>query len=179
MRIISLVAVGEVDRRELEHLAAGLAPRLRAACSIEAQGLDSGFAFNPLRDQHNSTEILKRLRQYLRPETWRVLGVTGQDLFIPILTFVFGEAQLGPGSAAAAVASFHRLRQEFYGLPPDPGLTQDRLLKESLHELGHTLGLRHCPDYRCVMSSSHTVENIDLKLAEFCPDCATALDKHP
>jgi archaemetzincin len=179
MRIVSLVAVGELDRRELEQLAEGLAPRLRAACSIEAEALDSSFAFNPLRGQHNSTEILKRLRQGLRPETWRVLGVTGQDLFIPILTFVFGEAQFGPGPAAAAVASFHRLRQEFYGLPPDPALLQDRLLKEALHELGHTLGLRHCTDYRCVMSSSHAVENIDLKLAEFCPDCAAALEKHP
>jgi archaemetzincin len=107
-----------------------------------------------------------------------VLGVTAQDLFIPILTFVFGEAQLGPGPAAAAVASLHRLRQEFYGLPPDPALARDRLLKEALHELGHTLGLRHCHDYRCVMSSSHAVENIDLKLAEFCPDCAVSLDKN-
>jgi hypothetical protein len=65
--------------------------------------------------------------------------------------------------------------QEFYGLPADPQILAERLLKESLHELGHTVGLHHCPDYRCVMGSAHAVERIDLKLAEFCAACATAL----
>ena len=74
------------------------------------------------------------------------------DLYIPVLTFVFGEAQLSDGGA---VVSAHRLRQEFYGMPTDPELLHERLLKESLHELGHTYGLRHCPDYTCVMSSSN------------------------
>jgi archaemetzincin len=91
------------------------------------------------------------------------------DLYIPVLTFVFGEAQLTNGGA---VVSAHRLRQEFYGMPSDTELLQERLLKESLHELGHTYGLRHCPDYSCVMSSSNGVERIDLKGADFCPNCA-------
>jgi archaemetzincin len=91
------------------------------------------------------------------------------DLYIPVLTFVFGEAQLSDGGA---VVSAHRLRQEFYGMPTNPELLHERLLKESLHELGHTYGLRHCPDYTCVMSSSNAVERIDLKNAEFCPNCA-------
>ena len=91
------------------------------------------------------------------------------DLYIPVLTFVFGEAQLADGGA---VVSAHRLRQEFYGMPTDPELLHERLLKEALHELGHTYGLRHCPDYTCVMSSSNGVERIDLKGAEFCPTCA-------
>ena len=56
--------------------------------------------------------------------------------------------------------------------PPTPNSSHERLLKESLHELGHTYGLRHCPDYTCVMSSSNGVERIDLKSAEFCPACA-------
>ncbi len=94
------------------------------------------------------------------------------DLYIPVLTFVFGEAQLSDGGA---VVSTHRLRQEFYGLPADLELLRERLLKEALHELGHTYGLRHCPDYLCVMSSSNGVERIDLKRAEFCPACAPAL----
>jgi archaemetzincin len=97
------------------------------------------------------------------------LGVTDLDLYIPVLTFVFGEAQLAGGRA---VVSTLRLRQEFYGLPADPELLGERLLKEALHELGHTYGLRHCPDYTCVMSSSNGVERIDLKSAEFCPTCA-------
>jgi archaemetzincin len=172
MRIISLVPVGRVDRALLEPLAEGLTQRLRVACSIQPDGLEAEFAFNPLRRQYHSTEILKKLLQKPPSEIWKVLGVTEMDLYIPVLTFVFGEAQVSDGGA---IVSTHRLRQEFYGLPADLELLRDRLLKEALHELGHTYGLRHCSDYLCVMSASHGVERIDLKRAEFCPACAPAL----
>jgi archaemetzincin len=169
MRIISLMPVGAVDGALLEPLAQGLTRRLRVACSIQAQGLEAEFAFNPLRRQYHSSEILKKILPEPANGFWKVLGVTEMDLYIPVLTFVFGEAQLADGGA---VVSTHRLRQEFYGLPADPELLRERLLKESLHELGHTYGLRHCPDYTCVMSSSNGVERIDLKQAEFCSTCA-------
>lgn len=172
MRIISLVPVGRVDRALLEPLAEGLTQRLRVACSIQPEGLEAEFAFNPLRRQYHSTEILKKLLQKPPSESWKMLGVTEMDLYIPVLTFVFGEAQVSDGGA---VVSTHRLRQEFYGLAADLELLRERLLKEALHELGHTCGLRHCPDYLCVMSSSCGVERIDLKRAEFCPACAPAL----
>jgi archaemetzincin len=172
MRIISLVPVGEVVRGHLETLAEGMTARLGVACSLHGQALDAASAFNPQRRQYSSTEVLRSLAPYVSTETWRVLGVTELDLFTPVLTFVFGEAQLGGG---AAVVSLRRLRQEFYGMPPDPRLLEARLLKESMHELGHTLGLRHCPVFRCAMSPSHAVETIDLKEAEFCPACLPAL----
>ena len=90
------------------------------------------------------------------------------DLYIPILTFVFGEAQLG---GAGALVSYHRLRQEFYGLPPDADVLANRLLIETVHELGHTLSLTHCQDYRCAMAPAHAVEWIDIKDSGFCEDC--------
>jgi archaemetzincin len=172
MRILSLLPLGPVERALLEPLAAGLTQRLRMACSILPDGLEIEFAFNPLRRQYHSTEILKKILQRPPSESWKVLGVTEVDLYIPVLTFVFGEAQLSDGGA---VVSTHRLRQEFYGLPTDPEILRQRLLKESLHELGHTYGLRHCPDYTCVMSASNGVERIDLKQAEFCLTCAKSI----
>jgi archaemetzincin len=171
MKIISLVPIGRIERDHLELLGEQLALRLHAACLIQPQRQNGEFAYNRARGQYHSTEILKRLVQDPHTESWRILGVTDLDLYIPILTFVFGEAQL---SAAAALVSTHRLRPEFYGMPQDPGLLQERLLKEALHELGHTFGLRHCSDYLCVMSSSHSAERIDLKQAEFCLACAAA-----
>jgi len=168
MRIISLVPVGRVERGHLESLAEGLASRLRVACWVQPDRLNGEFAYNPVRGQYHSTEILKRLLQDPQAESWRILGVTDADLYIPILTFVFGEAQLGD---AGALVSTHRLRPEFYGMPKDDKLLQQRLLKEAIHELGHTFGLRHCPDYLCVMSASHSVERIDLKQAVFCSAC--------
>jgi archaemetzincin len=98
----------------------------------------------------------------------RLLAVTSLDLFVPVLTFVFGEAQLG---GSCAIVSVHRLREEVYGLPADPVLLQERLFKEAVHELGHTFGLRHCDDWRCVMTSSHSVEWLDVKSSELCANC--------
>jgi len=169
MKILSLVPVGHVEREHLELLGERLALRLQVACLIQPPWQNGEFAYNRARGQYHSTEILRRLVQDPHTESWRILGVTEVDLYIPILTFVFGEAQLGQ---AAALVSTHRLRPEFYGMPKDPELLQARLLKEALHELGHTLGLRHCSNYLCVMSSSHSAERIDLKQADFCPACA-------
>jgi len=106
--------------------------------------------------------------QLVRANDWRLLAITDVDLYIPILKYVFGEAQMG---GPCAIVSVFRLRQEFYGLPEDESLVHDRLLKESLHELGHTLDLRHCEDYRCAMASSHSVEWIDLRETSWCDSC--------
>jgi len=75
-----------------------------------------------------------------------------------------------------AMVSFHRLRQEFYGLDRDDALLSQRLLKESVHELGHTFHLRHCQDYRCAMASAHAVEWIDLRESTFCESCRSQVE---
>ncbi len=121
MRIISLMPIGRVDHALLEPLAEGLTRSLRVACSIQPDRLEPEFAFNPLRRQYHSTEILKKILQRPPGDAWKVLGVTEIDLYIPVLTFVFGEAQLADGGA---VVSAHRLHQEFYGMPTDPELLQ-------------------------------------------------------
>jgi archaemetzincin len=102
-----------------------------------------------------------------------VLGVAEVDLFIPILTFVFGEAQLeGPG----AIVSTHRLNNKFYGLPENQTLLVQRIVKESIHELGHTFGLLHCSSPGCVLNSSTYVEDIDQKSDALCPQCQQRLN---
>ena len=70
-----------------------------------------------------------------------------------------------------ALVSAHRLRQELSGLPPDPELFRQRVIKEAVHELGHTLNLTHCEDYTCAMAPSHAVEWINLKESTLCPAC--------
>lgn len=156
----------------LDRLAAEAARLLGASCHIETEPLDITFSYDELRRQAWSTPVLARLAGRPHPPGSAVVGVTGLDLFVPVFTFVFGEAQV---TGHAAVISTHRLRDEYYGLPPNPALVLERLMKELLHELGHTQGLRHCGDWRCVMSSAHTVERIDVRQAAFCPDCARFL----
>lgn len=168
MSAIRLLPIGEVPGSLLEGLRAGLEGEFGVRAEVLAARLDPAFAFHVQRQQYCSTDILARMRAWLGGDCWRLLGVAAVDLYIPILTFVFGEAQVGD---ACSVVSTHRLRQEFYGLPPDGGLLAERLLKEAVHELGHTLELRHCEDYRCAMAPSHTVEWIDVKSASLCPGC--------
>jgi archaemetzincin len=151
----------------LEQLAAALARVFRTPCQIRPEGLDLSFALDPNRKQFHSTAILQQLERRTDPGA-RVLGVTACDLYVPVLTFVFGEAQL---AGNCAVVSTARLKEEVYGLPPRADLLRERLLKEAVHELGHTFGLRHCLDWRCVMTSSHAVERLDTKNAEFCTEC--------
>ncbi len=151
----------------LEHLAAALARIFRTPCRIRPDTFDLSFALDAGRNQYHSTAIIQKLERVVDPDV-RVLGVTACDLYVPVLTFVFGEAQL---EGACAVVSAARLHEEFYGMPRREDLLRQRLVKEAVHELGHTFGLRHCPDWRCVMASSHAVERLDVKGAEFCGKC--------
>ncbi len=158
----------------LDRLAAEAAKLLGISCHVEPQPLLIDPLFDDIRGQVWSTAILARMQERRPARNSVILGVTELDLYVPVLTFVFGEAQLnGP----CAVISTHRLRDEYYGMPPNEDLLVARMMKESLHELGHTQGLRHCTDWRCVMSSAHTAERIDLRQAGFCLACAALLTR--
>jgi len=153
-----------------------LGERLQRTFGLEVQHAPPGFdcekAFDTSRGQYNSRVLLAQLLQDTPPDVTRVLAVAGVDLFIPVLTYVFGEAQLG---GRAAVVSLHRLDDEIYGLPPNPQRLFQRLCKEAVHELGHTFDRVHCRDDQCVMSSSTYVEDIDLKTDAFCAECRAAV----
>lgn len=170
IRSIRVQPVGEAVALEiLNNLAADLAIAFRVSCRVDTAPLEAAFALDAGRLQFHSTAILARLIEAapLEPGA-RILGVTERDLYVPVLTFVFGEAQL---SGHAALISLHRLREEFYGLPPSGALLRERIAKEAIHELGHTVGLRHCPNWWCVMASAHAVERLDLKSRDFCAAC--------
>lgn len=168
MSLLQVLRVGDIDTDLCCSVAASLGAILSVRCEVVPQVLDPAFAYHGERLQYHSSELLRRMQSSLGSGGWRLLGLTSVDLYIPILTFVFGEAQMdGP----CALASSYRLRQEAYGLPPSPEVLRERLLKEAIHELGHTLQLTHCEDYRCAMSSSHSVERIDLKENTFCGHC--------
>jgi archaemetzincin len=168
MKSLQLLPIGEVMDGLLEFLQSVMQHSLRVPCEIVPAALDPAPTFHAERRQYHSSEILARMQNLAGPQCWRLLGVAEVDLYIPILTFVFGEAQMrGP----CAVVSARRLRQEFYGLAPDRNLLQQRLLKEAIHEVGHTCDLAHCDNYLCAMASSHAVEWIDIKEAALCPAC--------
>lgn len=137
--------------------------------------LDLQLYYSEERHQFHSTLILSKILNFLPDDGVKIVGITDVDIYIPILTFLFGEAQL---DGIGALISTYRLRNEFYGLRKDNRLLYQRTLKEVLHELGHTFGLIHCKNYQCVMHSSSYVENIDLKSAQFCAACREKLTQN-
>jgi len=168
MKKLQLLPVGNPDPRLLEWLRQSLADKFRVRAEILADTLDPTFAVHTERQQFHSSEIIAAVQPHINRDTWRLLAITERDLYIPILTFVFGEAQMG---GPCGVVSAHRLRQEFYGLSPNSEILQERLRKEAVHEIGHTLDLTHCDDYQCAMAPSHAVEWIDLKDSGLCSSC--------
>jgi archaemetzincin len=172
VKTIQLLQLGEISPALVAGLREGLTRELSVPCEALPPAPHPSYALNPVREQYCSTQILAELATRPTPPGSKLLAITSGDLFIPILTFVFGEAQM---NGTCAVVSTFRLRQEFYGLPPDVELLQSRLIKEAVHELGHTLGIAHCEDYNCVMAPSHAVEWIDLKNMALCEVCRAAV----
>jgi len=124
------------------------------------------------RKQYHSTSILKMLLNSLPVDSLKLICIVPFDLFIPILTFVFGEAQL---NGAVAIVSTARLEQRFYGMPDNHLLLHRRLIKEMKHELGHTFGLLHCKDRACIMSLANNIADVDKKGLTFCESCSNVL----
>ena len=129
---------------------------------------DPQDCFNSQRGQYDALCLLRKLIAGRPPSAQRVLAITGVDLFISVLTYVFGEAQLdGP----TGIVSTRRLNPQAYGLPKDPQRFRQRLLTEAVHELGHTFGLAHCKTAGCAMHGATYVEEIDLKKPQLCASC--------
>jgi len=168
---IVLIAVGEVDPSIIGRLKNDLSRVFNKDVTIGKEMPDPDYAFNKKRNQYLSTAILNTLmeqKEYAPYE--KILAMVDHDLYVPELNFVFGEA-----SQKAAAISLTRLRQEFYHLPEDRNLFHRRALTEAVHELGHTYGLPHCRNPRCVMFFSNSLMDTDRKGPEFCPDCNNRL----
>lgn len=173
MSSIYIVPIWQKENYNLEFLRSKISDVFRKKAIIyESKKMDLNSVYNPSRRQFNSSQLLLQLLNNHPKDAHRILGVTDVDLFIPILTFVFGEAQL---NGIAGIVSLHRLNNKFYGLPENEELLRTRLIKEAIHELGHTYGLVHCLTPGCVMNSSTYVEDIDQKSEHFCSNCFSVI----
>lgn len=171
---VLIILIGDANPGEL----AFLPPRLSQV--FNQAGFKMGgeafrlppYAYNKARRQYNSTLLLEYLAVSKPRGFSKCLGVTETDLYAGGLNFVFGEAVL---NGEDAVISLHRLRPEFYGNPPDRRIFEARVLKEAVHELGHTFGLTHCDNLECVMHFSNSIIDTDVKKAQPCLNCRVKL----
>lgn len=163
----------QLEKHHIDFILQNLA-RLLNVKVVTAGPLPMGLIlehFDEERGQIRADKLLKRLQSKLGvvPHQ-RVLVIIDGDGYVEGLNFVFGIATEDWGG----VVFTERLRPEFYQGVPNDVLFQARLLKETLHELGHSFGLQHCPN-NCVMRFSNSVVDVDRKSAFFCRKCAREL----
>jgi archaemetzincin len=171
-----IILMGDVNSSELVFLPPGLSQVFSTVhfnMYEEALRLPA-YAYDKSRRQYNSTLVLEYLTMSKPRGYAKCLGVTDADLYAGELNFAFGEAIL---NGEDAIVSLHRLRPEFYGEPPNRRLFEARVLKEAVHELGHTFGLTHCVNPECVMSFSNSIIDVDFKKAQPCLKCQVKLFK--
>ncbi len=168
---IGILPIGNVDSKLLVHIKEGL-PKIfpDTKCQVFEERLPlSESAMDKKRGQYRSNQILLAIQNYAaKTSLSRILGVLDADIFVPDLNFVFGEASF-PGKAA--LISLWRLKPEFHGESPNANVFMERSVKEAVHEVGHTLGLRHCNRSSCVMRFSNSIFDTDRKQNLFCDDC--------
>lgn len=136
--------------------------------NLSHHALDLNAFFDPHRKQYDANKLLRVIDQLSFPDSVKTIGLFRIDLYIPILTYIFGQAFLGGKSG---IVSYYRLKNELYGLPNDEALLWKRFAKVIIHELGHCFGLKHCYIADCVMISSTYVEDLDQKSHAFCNRC--------
>jgi archaemetzincin len=171
---ITLISFGYFEKDYLEKIVAAVAIQFPYQVRIKEAHIDLSEYYDPTRRQYNAHKLLKVVDEMALPGTIRKIGLFNVDLFIPILTYIFGQAMLGGNSG---IASMFRLNNELYGMPKDNDLLIRRFRKEVIHELGHTFGLIHCNGPVCVMRSSTYVEDIDQKEERLCPVCLEEIKK--
>ena len=165
---ITLVSFGYFEKDLLEKVAESVKYEFRCSLNLKEGRVDLSEFFDSGRRQYNGNNLLKYIEMLPATGPGKIIGLFNVDLYIPILTYIFGQAYLGGRSG---IASLYRLNNECYGLKADNNLLVERFRKEVIHELGHTFGLIHCKHPTCVMRSSTYVEDIDQKEAALCPQC--------
>lgn len=164
---LALIRMGSLSDLESRIITAnlqtilGISARLHGSVSIPEE------AFIESRRQYDAGILLKNLSRHSVGH-FRVLAVTNVDLCTPILTYVYGQAELG---GRIAVISTARLREDPGGCRTSRNHYYDRLVKVALHEVAHTFSIYHCVTARCLMQFSSDVQQLDHLDIWFCNRC--------
>lgn len=165
---ITLISFGYFEKGFLKDITEEVLKEFQISVKTKEGHLDLSEFYDPVRRQYNGTKLLKEVDSLFASDSQKTIGLFSVDLFIPILTYIFGQAYL---KGRTGIASHYRLSNERYGINVNDKILIERFKKEVIHELGHTFGLIHCHTPTCVMRSSTYVEDIDQKNTGICMSC--------
>ncbi len=169
---IGLVPIGEVSELTSKSIAAHILGYLDLDVDIIPSWEHPTYAHDRKRLQYDAGAILKAMESEPFHDQAKVIGVLDVDLFVPILTHVFGEAKQG---GRCALVSVYRLKKNADGSTTPLPFLLERAAKVALHELGHLFDLHHCMDARCLMHFSGDLEDLDTTPLYFCRYCSVFL----
>jgi len=154
---IGIQPLGEIDPALLKIMAGSFLGELNITSRILPTLNQPDYAFDRNRIQYDAGMIISDLESTEFKGCHKVIALIGEDLFIPVFSFVLGEARMG---GSCALISICRLRKK-------PG----RSVKVALHEFGHLMNLHHCQDETCVMKFSKNAQQLDSISRFFCTYC--------
>jgi len=169
---ITLVSYGNFEKDFLRKIAEDVTREFIFPVIIEENYIDLSEFYDPNRRQYDGNKLLKEIESIYSSTSYKTIGLFRVDIFIPILTYIYGQAIL---NGSTGIASIYRLKNELYGMKQDENLLLERFSKVVIHELGHTFGLIHCHIPTCVMRASTYVEILDQKSKNLCPLCRKEL----
>ncbi|UCF83208.1 MAG: zinc metallopeptidase [Desulfobacteraceae bacterium] len=166
---MGVVPIGNVPEITVKTIAAHILGYLNLDADILPPLRHPHYAHDEKRLQYNAGAIIKSLELEAFHDYSKVIGVLDVDIFVPILTHVFGEAKQG---GKYALVSLYRMRKQQDGSASPMTVLLQRVAKVALHESGHLFNLLHCMDEQCLMHFSGELQDLDRVPLYFCRYCS-------